>query len=127
LAAGAVTPLEAVALRAVYETAAAVWIRPPPFHAASAATGGNRRQLFASSQAGFGVAPFAVGCRGLRPLCSTNAPWFVCSADDDGPRPSVAEPEGEDADDCVGATAQDRQSGLPIWVALPMCRRRSPS
>src|SRR5919198_2147551 len=48
--------------------------RPPPYHALRSATSGNPQQRFWLVRAVFAGLPFATGCHGLRPLCSTNAP-----------------------------------------------------
>src|SRR5437016_920450 len=49
--------------------------RPPPYHPGSPASEGNHRRLVARNRGGFEAAVFAVICGGLRPLCSTNAPY----------------------------------------------------
>ncbi len=56
--------------------------RPPPYHRSSRVTERSRAQRFPPRFRGFGGERVAVGCAGLRPLCSTTAPRYVgCSED----------------------------------------------
>jgi hypothetical protein len=49
--------------------------RPPPYHPGSPATGCKYRRLVARNRAAFEPVVVALICGGLRPLCSTNAPY----------------------------------------------------